>query len=262
MIMYPGIIPEAGFAYTTPLHAGAQMTTKRLLLVEDEDHLGFTLQFNLQEEGYHVDWAAHLQQAQAFLAQSEPYDLILLDVMLPDGNGLDWCKHLRQQQNHTPILFLTAKSSPEDIVSGLELGADDYVTKPFALAELLARIKAMLRRTSWHPPLRAAAELDNLPPTFSFGPHSIDFTTHEVLAHGHPVELTHLEFRLLQFFIAHANQVVTREDLLEHVWEVNASNYTRTVDNFLVRLRRIFEKDPTDPKHFLTIRGAGYRFVP
>ena len=233
------------------------MTKSRLLLVEDEEHLGFTLQFNLMEEGYHVDWAKTLQQAREHITHS--YDLLLLDVMLPDGSGFDWCKELREQDSHVPILFLTAKGSPEDIVAGLELGADDYVTKPFALNELLARIKAMLRRTTWQTDPNL--EEDEIK-TFAFDNHHINFETHEVVAHGKSVELTHLELRLLRFFVKHPNTVISREALLEHVWEVNASNYTRTVDNFLVRLRRIFEKDPAHPQHFITVRGAGYRFVP
>lgn len=233
------------------------MSTKRLLLLEDEEHLGFTLQFNLMEEGYHVDWAQSLKEAREHT--QEPYDLLILDVMLPDGSSLDWCKQLREQGLHVPILFLTAKGSPEDIVSGLEVGADDYVTKPFALHELLARIKAMLRRTAWHA---KPTDAESHPQRFHFGNHQINFQTHEVVAHGKPVELTHLEIRLLRFFVQHQGAVVSRESLLENVWEVHASNYTRTVDNFLVRLRRIFEKDPSQPQHFVTVRGAGYRFLP
>lgn len=233
------------------------MKPKRLLLVEDEEHLGFTLQFNLQEEHYHVDWAPTLADARNHL--STGYDLILLDVMLPDGTGFELCKEIRAQGNRTPVLFLTAKGSSEDIVTGLEAGADDYMTKPFVLGELLARIKAMLRRSSWQSNEASIA----LPPeTFSFGHVHIDFRSHEVTMEGNPVELTHLEFRLLRFFIEHQNQVVSREVLLESVWEVHATSYTRTVDNFLVRLRRLFEKDPSQPKHFLTVRGAGYKFAP
>lgn len=233
------------------------MKPKRLLLVEDEEHLGFTLQFNLQEEQYHVDWAPDLAQARTLLA--EGYDLILLDVMLPDGTGFSWCQEIRAEGNHTPVLFLTAKGSSDDIVTGLDAGADDYMTKPFVLSELLARIKAMIRRSSWQDNSASVAlPLD----TFTFGHVNVDFRSHDVTAAGKTIELTHLEFRLLRFFIEHQNQVVSREALLEHVWEVHASSYTRTVDNFLVRLRRLFEKDPAQPQHFLTVRGAGYKFVP
>lgn len=232
-------------------------SSKHLLLVEDEEHLAFMLEFNLSREGYQVTVATTLREARERL--TDPYDLMIFDVMLPDGTAFDLCKELRENDNHTPVLFLTAKGASNDIVSGLEAGADDYMTKPFALEELFARIHAMLRRQRWE---------QNTPPppshtnTFRFRNNEIDFSQHTVTAQGKKVDLTALELRLLSFFVQHAEEVVSREQILEEVWEVSPTIHTRTVDNFLVRLRRVFENDPSNPQHFLTIRGAGYRFVP
>lgn len=227
----------------------------KILLVEDEEHLAFTLNFNLQAEGYTVTTVGTLREARQALAQNEPH-LIVLDVMLPDGEGYALCQELRSAQKRLPILLLTAKGTPEDIVKGLESGADDYVTKPFVLKELLARLKALLRRHLWRTPVPKTSEH-----IYQFSQHSVNFDTYEVKAHGQPVELTPLEIRLFRYFTEHEDQVVSRETLLEEVWGVSGQNYTRTVDNFLMRLRRTFEDDPTQPKHFLTVRGAGYRFL-
>lgn len=231
------------------------MSAPRLLLVEDEAHLAFTLEFNLREEGYEVLTAATLADARRHL-NAKP-DLIILDVMLPDGNGLAFCASLRKRGDHTPVLMLTAKGSSEDVVNGLDTGADDYMTKPFALQELLGRIAAMLRRLQWH------AEPRQSPPTplFHFGPHTVNFDVHEVYTHGQPIDITDLELRLLRYFIEHQDKAISRQTLLQDVWQVSGTNNTRTVDNFLVRLRRLFEEDPARPVHFLTVRGVGYRFT-
>jgi DNA-binding response OmpR family regulator len=228
---------------------------ENLLLVEDEEHLAFTLGFNLQAEGYNVETVGTLQAARVALAKQR-FDLLLLDVMLPDGEGFVLCRELREARDRIPVLLLTAKGTPEDIVKGLEAGADDYVTKPFVLKELLARIKAILRRHHWQSP-EAPSPLQR----FCFAGHEIDFENYDVRANGEPVELTPLEMKLLRYFIEHEDQVLTRETLLEKVWGVAAKNHTRTVDNFLMRLRRLFESDHTQPKHFLTVRGVGYRFL-
>jgi DNA-binding response OmpR family regulator len=228
----------------------------KLLLVEDEEHLAFTLEFNLMHEGYSVDVAPRLSRARSLLSNS--YDLIVLDVMLPDGDGFSFCQSLRMDGNHTPVLFLTAKGTPDDVVQGLEAGGDDYVTKPFELKELLARIRAILRRHQWER--EAETEEPELPETYEFGQTTVHFPSHTVSINGEAIELTALEFRLLTFFILHENQALRREDLLKEVWEVSASNTTRTIDNFLVRLRRLFEPEPSRPRHFLTVRGVGYRF--
>lgn len=224
-----------------------------ILLVEDEEHLAINLEFNLQEEGYQVDVAETLAEARA-LVQRGP-GLIILDVMLPDGLGTDFCRELRQSGDRTPVLMLTAKGSSDDIVTGLESGADDYMTKPFALRELLGRVRAMLRRQRWsHKP--------ETPQVFHFNGHSVNFDTGEVLVRSQPATLTALELRLLQFFVENQDKILSREALLEEVWGLSRSTHTRTVDNFLVRLRRLFEEDPSAPRHFVTVRGLGYRFVP
>ena len=228
----------------------------RLLLVEDEEHLAFALEFNLKEEGFEVAVAATLAQARALLAGA--FDLLILDVMLPDGNGFELCKELRRQGNRVPILFLTARGSLEDIVQGLEAGGDDYVTKPFALKELMSRVTAMLRRRQWDGPAEPAQEAAS---EYRFGEHVINFETREAVAFGRQVGLTDLEFRILRYFVDHPDRVIAREELLSNVWEVSPETNTRTVDVFVARLRRVFERDPADPQHFKTVRGAGYRYV-
>ena len=205
-----------------------------LLLVEDERHLAFALEFNLQQEGYEVEVAETLGQARRWLAGNTP-DLILLDVMLPDGSGFDLCAELRDKNDRTPVMMLTAKGSPDDIVTGLDRGADDYVTKPFILKELLGRITAILRRRSWD---RVATE-EPVGETLQLGAQVVYFDTRQVQAadgDSDPQELTDLELRLLKFFIAHEGRAIAREELLEKVWNLSPATHTRTVDNFLVRL--------------------------
>jgi DNA-binding response OmpR family regulator len=230
----------------------------RILVVEDEEHLAFALEFNLQAEGYGVVVAATVAQARERL--SESYDLVILDVMLPDGNGFELCGQLRDEGNRVPILFLTAKGSLDDIVHGLEAGGDDYMTKPFALKELIGRVGAMLRRRTWDdkPVSARAAAADE----FAFSEHIVNFETREAFAFGKPVGLTDLEYRFLRYFADNAERVISREELLSRVWEVSPETNTRTVDVFVARLRRMFEKDPASPCHFVTVRGAGYRFKP
>jgi two-component system, OmpR family, alkaline phosphatase synthesis response regulator PhoP len=235
-----------------------QTLAGRLLVVEDEEHLAFSLQFNFEAEGYAVTVATCLRDARGHLADAS-YDLIVLDMMLPDGLGIDLCRELRVGGDHTPVLFLTAKGAPDDVVAGLDAGADDYVTKPFVLVELLTRVAAMLRRQRWNDSAPAAGGVD----VFEFGSgNRVDFSTHEATAHGQPVSLTDLELRLLRFFSERQSLVVSRQELLEDVWGLAGDTNTRTVDNFLVRLRRLFEVDPSRPAHFVTVRGVGYRFVP
>lgn len=231
--------------------------TNRLLVVEDEKHLAFALEFNLSAEGYEVDVAPDLATARDRLVRTP--DLVLLDVMLPDGNGFEFCRQIRADGNTVPIVFLTAKGSLDDVVSGLEAGGDDYVTKPFALQELIVRVRAILRRRSWggsdRPPASARSE------AFRFAEHEIHWESHEAFAWGKPASLTDLEFRMLKYFADRPGRVIPREELLANVWEVSPELNTRTVDVFMARLRRVFEHDPAHPRHFLTVRGAGYRFV-
>jgi two-component system OmpR family response regulator len=233
----------------------------KLLVVEDEEHLAFALEFNLKEEGFQVEVAPNLNRARAAL--SADTQLVILDVMLPDGSGFDFCKQLRQEGNRIPILFLTAKGSLEDIVNGLESGGDDYMIKPFALQELIGRVTAMLRRREWDgrgQPVSSSAETAEH--VFRFDGHSIDFQTREAFAAGTRVNLTDLEFRIFRYFIDNHNRVIGREELLSNVWEVSPETNTRTVDVFVARLRRMFERDPSHPQYFVTVRGAGYRFTP
>lgn len=232
------------------------MSTARILLVEDEAHLAYALRFNLQDEGYLVEVAPTLADARAVLAEGAP-DLIVLDVMLPDGDGMKFCAALRAAGDRTPVLMLTSKNAARDVIGGLDSGADDYVGKPFDLGELLGRISAILRRRAW---MDDPADDDG--GAFVFGPHRVNFDTHEITANGREVNPTELELRLLRFFVDNPHRVVSREELLENVWGVSRRVHTRTVDNFIVRLRRIFEPDPSKPIYFKTVRGVGYRFDP
>ncbi len=230
----------------------------RLLIVEDEKHLAFALEYNLSAEGYDVDVAPDVATARQLVSRSP--DLVLLDVMLPDGNGFDFCREVRTAGVTVPVMFLTAKGSLDDIVRGLEAGGDDYVTKPFALQELMGRVKAVLRRRTWDGATRATAAPGA--GAYRFAEHEIHWESREAFAWGRPASLTDLEFRMLRYFADNPGRVIPREELLANVWEVSPELNTRTVDVFMARLRRVFEREPAHPQHFLTVRGAGYRFVP
>ncbi|MGD8826016.1 MAG: response regulator transcription factor [Myxococcales bacterium] len=230
---------------------------QRLLVVEDEDHLAAGLKLNLELESYRVDVAANAREAGQRLLDPDGYDAIVLDVMLPDVNGFDLCKKLREAGNFVPVIMLTARSAPEDRVRGLEAGADDYMVKPFELGELLARVRSVLRRQRWEQGAGNHAKAH----TLSFGRAEINFDTHEVSVSGEQVQLTQLELDLLRYFAQNPGRVLSRTELLERVWKLRNYGNTRTVDNFISRLRRRFEEDPGHPVHFLSIRGAGYKFV-
>lgn len=229
----------------------------RLLVVEDEEHLAAGLKLNLELEGYAVDVANTGREAGERLLRPDGYDIILLDVMLPDVDGFELCRRMRNAGNFTPVLMLTARSSPDDRVRGLEAGADDYVAKPFALEELLARVRSMLRRRRWEQ-----AESQANGPALEFGKARIDFQSHEVYVEQEKLKLTRLELDLLRYFADNAGRVIGRDELLQRVWKLRNVGYTRTVDNFIARLRKHFEVDPTNPRHFVSVRGAGYKFVP
>lgn len=233
----------------------------RLLVVEDEQHLAAGLKLNFELEGYTVDMAASARRAGEFLLQARGYDAIILDVMLPDMTGFELCRKLRDAGNFTPVLMLTAMDSTEDRVAGLEVGADDYLTKPFELMELLARVRSLLRRRSWerqHSP-RPGAKPSG---TIVFGGANIDCERQEARMNGTEVKLTRLEFDLLRYFADHPGRVLTRQELQERVWKLANYPNTRMVDNFIMRLRRHFEPDPSTPAHFVSVRGSGYKFVP
>ena len=232
----------------------------RILVVEDEAHLAAALKLNLELEGYEVDVARNVRETAAYLANGAQHDLILLDVMLPDGDGFTLCKRLRESGNYTPVIMLTARAGADDRVRGLDTGADDYIAKPFTLPELLARVRSALRRREWLARGESAGSSGR--GVLEFGRARIDFDTHEATAGGKPVRLTQLELDLLYYFSQNAGRVLMREELLERVWKLRNAPNTRSVDNFIVRLRKYFEPHPDKPVHFLSHRGAGYKFVP
>lgn len=229
----------------------------RILVVEDESHLASGLQLNLELEGFEVVCTATARDAMAAILDSQDaFDAIVLDVMLPDVDGFEVCRRLRRAGNLTPVLMLTARAAAADRVEGLDAGADDYLVKPFELGELLARVRSLLRRRHWD------SQPSDAPASFGFGRVHVDFRTRSAYVDQELVPLTHLEFELLSYFIEHRERVIPRDELLEKVWKLQSAPNTRTVDNFIVRLRRYFEPDPRRPVHFLSRRGAGYRFVP
>ena len=232
----------------------------RILVVEDESHLAAGLKLNLELESFAVDVAQTGRQAAQFLARPNGYAAIVLDVMLPDVDGFDLCRRMRDSGNYTPVIMLTARSSPDDRVRGLEVGADDYLVKPFELSELLARIRSLLRRRQWES--AGGAPSGGSAASLRFGAAQVDFDAQRVTVDGEPRRLTRLELELLRYFAEHPDRVLSREELLENVWQLRNYPNTRTVDNFVLRLRKYFEPDPSRPVHFLSIRGSGYRFCP
>jgi two-component system alkaline phosphatase synthesis response regulator PhoP len=227
---------------------------RRLLLIEDEPGLVMTLTDRLSAEGYDVE---HEGDAVRGLtrASTSTFDAILLDVMLPGGNGFDGCRTLRQRGVHTPILMLTARGQVVDRVVGLKLCADDNLVKPFEMAELLARIEALLRRGA------VQASAGSVVDSFRFGQISIDFRKAEVAKDGQPLDLSAREFKLLRYFVEHRGAAQSRDELLNEVWGYNAMPSTRTVDVHVAWLRQKIEDNPRHPQHILTVHGLGYKFV-
>jgi DNA-binding response OmpR family regulator len=232
--------------------------TLRLLIVEDERHLATGLKLNFEFEGYEVTIAGTAREAAAALARPTPFDAIVMDVTLPDSDGFELVRRVRRAGNFTPVIMLTARTLAEDRVTGLESGADDYLTKPFELDELLARVRSLIRRRQWE----AAAKAAPTAAVLHFGDAVVDFDTHEATVGGEPVRLTSLEMTLLRYLARNAGRVIGRDELLQQVWKLRNYPNTRTVDNFMLRLRKHFEPDPREPRYFLSIRGAGYKFVP
>ncbi|TPV95053.1 MAG: response regulator transcription factor [Myxococcales bacterium FL481] len=229
----------------------------RVLVVEDEENLARGLKLNFELEGYEVDVAASGRSARDFAAAHD-YDAIILDVMLPDDDGFAVCQGLRHRGDTTPVLMLTACGTTDERVRGLEAGADDYMVKPFELAELLARVRSMLRRRDWEQSLR-----DHEPPAvFAFGRARIDFTLHEASVGDIEVKLTALEFALLRYFADNPRRVLSRNELQSEVWKLDNYPNSRMVDNFVMRLRKHFEPNPSQPRYFLSVRGLGYKFEP
>jgi len=233
----------------------------RLLIVEDEKNLAQGMKFNFELEGYEVVVVGDGSEALTHLAPGMPpgYDLVILDVMLPGIDGFAVADRTRKSGNFVPILMLTAKSLPSDVVHGLEAGADDYLPKPFDLPVLLARVKGLLRRRDWaRGDAGDAADLE----TARIGDAHVDFKNFQIRSGEEVHSLTLLEAMLLKLLVQNAGRVVTKAEILEKVWNVSADTQTRAVDNFIVRLRRYLEPNSRFPRHLLTVRGAGYRLVP
>jgi DNA-binding response OmpR family regulator len=241
-------------------------TAALVVLVEDEEHLAKGVLFNLEAEGYRTHHEADGDSALAYLldapsAGPNKIAMILLDCMLPGTDGFAIARALRDAQRYTPILMLTARSRPEDVLAGLEAGADDYLPKPFELSILLARIKSLLRRTAWQQQEQEAPPSEVAADTYSFNSRTIRFDALELIAPNRLTHLTVMEADLLRYLTEREGQIVSRKDILEQVWRVHEDTDTRAIDNFIVRLRRYIEDDPSDPQHLLTVRGVGYRFV-
>ncbi|HEX3942378.1 MAG TPA: response regulator transcription factor [Acidobacteriaceae bacterium] len=245
-----------------------------ILIVEDETHLAQGLLYNLRAEGYTVEIAGDGESALEILTSSE-IDAVILDVMLPGRDGFSVAAELRSRENYLPILMLTARGRPEDILRGFDAGADDYLAKPFDLSVLLARLNGLLRRVSWHrPPVSAPASMssgaparqegapNDLGPEFSFAGRTIDFDNLELRTQEKTIRLTLMECDLLRYLVRNRGRIVSRKELLEQVWRVHEDTDTRAIDNFMVRLRRYLEDNPASPVFLETVRGVGYRFLP
>jgi two-component system, OmpR family, alkaline phosphatase synthesis response regulator PhoP len=249
----------------------------RVLVVEDEAHLAQGLRFNLEAEGHTVEVAGDGESAlDRLVGKKQDFDVLVLDVMLPGKSGFDVAAALREQKNFIPILMLTARGRAEDVLKGFACGADDYLPKPFELAILIARLDSLLRRTAWMKQdghdggrtLAAAVDDDksvtNQEPdhdTFHFAGKSIDFRELELRSLGNIIHLTLMEAELFRHLIRNQGRVVSRKAILEQVWGLHEDTDTRAIDNFIVRLRRYIEEDPSHPRHLQTVRGVGYKFI-
>ena len=231
----------------------------KILIVEDEQHLANGLRFNLEAEGFEVAVAPDGRIALDVLtAEGATFDAIVLDVMLPEIDGFTIAKNLRENENFTPILMLTARSRPEDVLNGFEAGADDYLPKPFELQIFLARLNGLLRRREWFKK-ETKLPVDN--EIFEINNKLIDFSNLELRSETETIHLTLMEAKLLRYLIENAGTAVSRKTILEEVWDLNEDTDTRAIDNFIVRLRRYLENAPESPKILQTVRGVGYRFV-
>lgn len=237
----------------------------RILIVEDEMHLAQGLQFNLEAEGHEVAISETGEDGLEKLNADSAFDLLVLDVMLPGINGFDVAAELRKRQNFIPVLMLTARGRAEDVLKGLEAGADDYLPKPFELSILMARINSLLRRTRWmnlNPSSQAAAAPPSEPADiYTAGDRTIDLGNLEIRGESTVTRLTLMEADLLRYFIQNADKVISRKQILDEVWGLHEDTDTRAIDNFVVRLRRYLEDNPSQPERLLTVRGVGYRFV-
>ena len=250
------------------MNAAGMENATNILVVEDEAHLAQGLQFNLQAEGFHVRVEGDGESALQAVSEGAPIDAILLDAMLPGKDGFEVLAELRQNQNYVPVLMLTARGRPEDVLKGFAAGADDYLTKPFDLSILIARLNGLLRRMAWHrrpdsgegKPAGEEISVAQDTPVYTFDGRTIDFDALELTALGKTIRLTLMEADLLRYMVRNEGRIVSRRELLEQVWRVRQDTDTRAIDNFMVRLRRYIEDEPTDPRHLQTVRGVGYRF--
>jgi DNA-binding response OmpR family regulator len=253
----------------------------RVLVVEDEAHLAKGLRFNLEAEGHSVEVSGDGESAlERLLTEKEDFDAVVLDVMLPGKDGFAVVASLRKAHNYVPVLILTARGRPEDVLQGFAAGADDYLPKPFQLPIFLARLQGLLRRSQWLVAEKtttksraangkeaaasagataASSAVDS--EVFSFNGKTIDFGTLELRVNDATIQLTLMEAKLLRHLIRSKGRTVSRKSILEDVWGLHEDTDTRAIDNFIVRLRRYIEKDPSKPKHLLTVRGVGYRFL-
>lgn len=225
----------------------------RVLLVEDEETMGMGLEYNLAEEGYQVTWAKDGREALDYYMK-DTFDLVILDIMLPYHDGFEVAQRIRDKSPQIPILMLTARSGIRDKIKGLAIGGDDYLTKPFHLKELLLRVKGMLKRKQWYQTFTSTPEV------YHFGKNEINFENLTCRQGYKNFKLTPQEALILKYLVDRKGKIVSREELLENVWHISSQVETRTVDNFIVRLRKYFEPDPAHPIYFKSIRGAGYMF--
>jgi len=234
-----------------------------VLIVEDEKHLADGLRYNLKAEGYEVQAVGSAEEALALLIERRrDFDVLVLDVMLPGMDGFTLASRLRSQEKFVPILMLTARGQAQDVLRGFEAGADDYLPKPFELSVLLARINALLRRREWfHKDRSRVAENEAEAKVFNFGGKTIDFEALELRSGEQTVHLTLMEADLLRYLINHEGKIVSRSLILEDVWGLREDTDTRAIDNFIVRLRKYIEAEPSHPRHLLTVRGVGYKFI-
>jgi DNA-binding response OmpR family regulator len=240
----------------------------RVLVVEDEAHLAQGLRFNLEAEGYIAEVVGDGESAtDKLVAKKEDFDVVVLDIMLPGKDGFSVVAELRAARNYVPVLMLTARGRPEDVLKGFASGADDYLAKPFDLSILLARLQGLLRRSEWMrarqtpPAVEEQAASGEDFGTFSFAGKTIDFGALELRSGASTIHLTVMEAELLRHLVRNDGHIVSRKQVLEEVWGLHEDTDTRAIDNFVVRLRRYIEDDPASPQHLLTVRGVGYRFL-